>query len=48
MVLRAYEWDRINFNSPRKVEKAARMMCLTAGELREHRKQTRLKCGIHF
>jgi anaerobic magnesium-protoporphyrin IX monomethyl ester cyclase len=48
MILRAYEWDRINFNTPKKVEKAAEMMRLTINELNYHRKQTRLKCGIHF
>jgi radical SAM superfamily enzyme YgiQ (UPF0313 family) len=48
MILRAYEWDRINFNTRQKVEKVAQMMCLTNDELELHRKQTRLKCGIHF
>ncbi|MHB9027017.1 MAG: B12-binding domain-containing radical SAM protein [Armatimonadota bacterium] len=48
MALRAYEWDRINFNRPEKIEKIARMMCLTLDELQEHRRQTRRKCGIHY
>ena len=48
MVLRAYEWDRINFSTPEKTAKAAQMMCLTIDQLKEYRKQTRLKCGIHF
>jgi anaerobic magnesium-protoporphyrin IX monomethyl ester cyclase len=48
MVLRAYEWDRINFSTPGKTAKAAQMMCVTIDQLKEHRKQTRLKCGIHF
>ena len=47
MTLRAFEWDRINFATPEKTKKAARMMGLTIDELNEHRKQTRLKCGIH-
>lgn len=48
MVLRAYEYDRINFKTPEKIAKAARLMCLDIEELKEHRKQTRIKCGIHF
>jgi radical SAM superfamily enzyme YgiQ (UPF0313 family) len=48
MILRAFEWDRINFNRPEKIVKIARMMNLTIEELNDHRKQTRLKCGIHI
>jgi len=47
MVLRAYEWDRINFATPEKIANAARMMNLDIADLNEHRKQTRIKCGIH-
>lgn len=47
MVLRAYEWDRINFKTPEKVEKIARLMNMTLPELETHRRQTRLKCGVH-
>lgn len=47
-ILRAYEWDRINFSTPQKTEKVAKMMCLTSKELKEHRKQTLLKLGIHY
>lgn len=48
MVLRAFEWDRINFKTPEKVAKAARLMNMTVEQLKEHRKQTRLKCGVHY
>lgn len=48
MVLRAFEWDRINFSSPQKTAKIARMMNLTIEELNKHRRQTRLKCGVHY
>ncbi len=47
-VLRAYEWDRINFSTPEKRARACRVMNITEEELKEHRKQTRLHCGIHF
>ena len=46
-VLRAYEWDRINFKTQEKVEKIARMMFMTLEQLNEHRKQTRIKLGVH-
>lgn len=39
-ILRAYEWDRINF-SPEKIDKVAEIWGLTAAELRGVRKQTR-------
>jgi len=48
MVLRAYEYDRINFKTPEKIAKAARMMSIDVEALKEHRKQTRIKCGLHF
>jgi len=48
MVLRAFEWDRINFNSAEKTAKIAKMMNLSIEELNLHRKQTRLNYGIHF
>jgi len=47
-VLRAFEWDRINFNRPDKIFKIARLYKLSLEELNDHRKQTRLKLGIHF
>jgi len=48
MVLRAYEYDRINFRTPEKTANIARMMGISLDELKEHRKQTRIKCGIHL
>lgn len=48
MVLRAYEWDRINFSTPERRKRACRVMECTEEELKEHRKQTRRKLGIHF
>lgn len=47
MVLRAYEWDRINFSTPEKIKRACRIMEITEEQLKEHRKQTRRKLGIH-
>lgn len=47
-VLRAYEWDRINFSTPEKRARACRVMDITEEELQEHRKQTRRHCGIYF
>ncbi|NQV49895.1 MAG: radical SAM protein [Candidatus Marinimicrobia bacterium] len=46
-VLRAYEWDRINFKTPENIEKIARMMFMSVEQLNDHRKQTRTKLGIH-
>ena len=39
-ILRAYEWDRINFTSPEKRAKIARMMGITEDELKIIRKKT--------
>lgn len=47
-VLRAYEWDRINFSTPERKARAMRVMNITEEELEEHRKQTRRHCGIYF
>ena len=48
MVMRAFEWDRINFKTPEKTAKVARMMNFTLEELEHHRRQTRVKCGVHY
>lgn len=48
MTIRAYEWDRINFSTPEKCAKAASMYDISPEELQQHRKQTRLNCGLHF
>ena len=47
-VLRAYEWDRINFSTPERKARAMRVMNITEEELEEHRKQTRRHCGMYF
>jgi radical SAM superfamily enzyme YgiQ (UPF0313 family) len=47
MVLRAYEWDRINFSSPEKIQKIALMMNISVKELNKIRKQTRLNLGVY-
>lgn len=47
-VLRAYEWDRINFSTPEKVERMARVYCSTPERLAEHRKKTRRRLGLHI
>ncbi|TLM80548.1 MAG: radical SAM protein [Actinobacteria bacterium] len=47
MVLRAFEWDRINFSTDEKIAKIADLVNMTVDELNEHRRQTRRKCGIH-
>lgn len=39
-ILRAYEWDRINFSSPEKIKKIAQMMGITEERLNEIRKAT--------
>lgn len=48
MVLRAFEWDRINFGTQEKRERVARLYGVTLEGLAEHRRQTRRKLGIHF
>lgn len=48
LVLRAYEWDRINFSTPEKRARACRIMECTEEQLNEHRRQTRRNLGIHF
>lgn len=40
-ILRAYEWDRINFTDPKKLQKTADIMGITIKELNEIRKKTR-------
>lgn len=40
-VLRAFEWDRINFTNPEKRERIARMMGITLDELQDIRRRTR-------
>lgn len=48
MILRAYEYDRINFKTPEKTAKVAALYCTSVEELNRHRRETRRKIGIHF
>jgi radical SAM superfamily enzyme YgiQ (UPF0313 family) len=48
MVLRAFEWDRINFNTLEKRERVSRLYGITLDALTEHRRLTRQKLGVHF
>ncbi|MCP3952643.1 MAG: B12-binding domain-containing radical SAM protein [Desulfobacterales bacterium] len=47
MTLRAYEWDRINFSSPTKISRVARILNLDPEQLTRHRRDTRRKLGLH-
>lgn len=40
-ILRAYEWDRINFSDPKKRERTAKMMGISQEELNKIRRETR-------
>lgn len=46
-ILRAYEWDRINFSSSEKRKRACQILEINEEELKDYRRQTRLHCG-HF
>lgn len=46
-ILRAYEWDRINFSNPDKRERTREMMGVSEGELEEIRKST-LRNACHL
>mgnify|MGYP001461980819 CR=1 FL=1 len=39
-ILRAYEWDRINFSKPEKLKKIAKRMAITVEELNQIRRRT--------
>lgn len=45
-VLRAFEWDRINFKTEAKKQKIARMLGITMEELEQWRKDTRRQLGV--
>lgn len=45
-VLRAFEWDRINFKTQSKKKKIAGMLGITLDELESWRKETRRKVGV--
>lgn len=46
--IRAYEWDRINFSTADKRRRACEVLELTEEDLKDLRKQTRIKCGKYF
>ncbi len=48
LILRSYEWDRINFSTPEKTEKVMNMYRMTPAELERHRRATRRKLGLHY
>lgn len=48
MILRSFEWDRINFKTPEKTAKVAEMYNVTLEGLSEHRRQTRREIGVAF
>jgi len=47
-ILRAFEWDRINFSTPERTAKIGKMMCLSLPELDKFRRETRRKFGKHY
>lgn len=47
-ILRAFEWDRINFSTKEKRQRACAVLELSEEELKEFRKQTRINCGKYF
>lgn len=46
-ILRAYEWDRINFSTPERRETIAGIQGITLTELEQWRIDTRRKCGMN-
>jgi radical SAM superfamily enzyme YgiQ (UPF0313 family) len=46
-ILRAFEWDRINFSTPQKRQKIAEMFGVTMEELDSHRRKTRRSFGLY-
>lgn len=44
-IIRAFEWDRINFANPKRQETIARMMGITMDELNKRRRDTRFEFG---
>jgi anaerobic magnesium-protoporphyrin IX monomethyl ester cyclase len=48
MILRAFEWDRINFSSPEKCRVFADVHNMTLEEVEEQRRQTRRKIGLYY
>ena len=48
MILRAFEWDRINFSTPEKCKVFAAVHNMSQEELQEQRRQTRRNIGLYF
>jgi len=46
-IMRAFEWDRLNFKTPERKQVIARMMGVTLDEIEEWRKDTRREVGLH-
>lgn len=46
-ILRAFEWDRINFSTPERRETIARIEGISIQELEQWRINTRRKCGVN-
>lgn len=46
-IVRAYEWDRINFSTPERAARVARLYGSTPERLEEHRRFTRRRLGLH-
>jgi radical SAM superfamily enzyme YgiQ (UPF0313 family) len=46
-ILRAFEWDRINFSTPEKTQKIAKALGVTIEELDQHRQKTRQSLGLY-
>jgi len=47
-MLRCFEWDRINFKTPEKKQRYAKMNAMTMEELEEFRKNTRRSVGVYY
>ncbi len=47
MILRAFEWDRINFSTVNKSESIAKIEGISIKELEDWRVNTRRKCGVN-
>ncbi len=46
-IVRAFEWDRINFSTPKRQETIARIEGISIEELKQWRIDTRRKCGVN-
>lgn len=46
--IRTFEWDRINFSTPEKIQRVAAMYGISVEAINEHRKNNRRKGSLHF